>query len=93
MRWQAILDALKAQREALYATDAASARNFFGGNLDHPDAGGVFRYSKRGQSLLYTKDSTVSEKWRELLASNEALHERYVAFVSAQCSMSTTAPH
>jgi hypothetical protein len=55
------------------AQDAATAHSFFNGNLDHPDAQGIFRYVKSGVSKLMSKDVDVTRKWRELLAVNGAL--------------------
>jgi hypothetical protein len=49
---------------------------FFGGNLDHPDAQGRFRYAKSGISKLMSKDVDIARKWRELLAVDGALTQR-----------------
>ncbi|KAG1877245.1 hypothetical protein F4604DRAFT_1924320 [Suillus subluteus] len=71
-----LCDTLQRQRVARDARDAAAARSFFDGNLDHPDAQGIFRYAKSGVSKLMSKDVDVARKWRELLAVNGALAQR-----------------
>lgn len=71
-----LCDTLQRQRVARDARDAATARSFFNGNLDHPDAQGIFRYAKSGVSKLMSKDVDVARKWRELLAVNGALAQR-----------------
>jgi hypothetical protein len=56
--------------------DAVAAHSFFRGNLDHPDAQGVFRYVKSGMSKLMSKDIDIARKWRELLAADSAIAQR-----------------
>ncbi|KAG1721165.1 uncharacterized protein EDB91DRAFT_1230884 [Suillus paluster] len=72
-----LCDTLQRQRVARDTRDAAAACSFFDGNLDHPDAQGVFRYAKSGVSKLMSKDVDVARKWRELLAVNVALAQRW----------------
>lgn len=60
------------------ARDAADARTFFGGNLDHPDASGAFRYLKCGQTHILSKDDAIAKKWRELLNNDPAIASRFV---------------
>lgn len=71
-----LCDTLQRQRVARDTRDAAAARSFFNGNLDHPDTQGTFRYAKSGVSKLMSKDVDVARKWRELLAVNGALAQR-----------------
>lgn len=75
--YQKILDRLQQARVDKDHTDAESARRFFDGNLDHPDAGGRFRYIKTGRWCLYTKDQKVAEKWRELLREDPDVAARW----------------
>ncbi|KAJ7683606.1 hypothetical protein B0H14DRAFT_2162903, partial [Mycena olivaceomarginata] len=77
LRYQQILDVLKEARESRDNSDAAAARKFFGGNLDHPAADGAFAYKKSGQWRIKDKDSAVAEIWRELLASNADIASRW----------------
>ena len=77
LHWQGILNMLKIRREKADDTDACTAKAFFGGDLDHPDAKGVFRYMKCGQSVLIAKDSAIAEKWRHLLATDGAIRQRF----------------
>ncbi|KAG2144163.1 uncharacterized protein EDB93DRAFT_548037 [Suillus bovinus] len=72
-----LCDTLQRQRMARDTRDAAAARSFFDGNLDHPDAQGIFRYAKSGVSKLMSKDVDVARKWRELLTVNVALAQRW----------------
>jgi hypothetical protein len=71
-----ICNTLQCQRVARDTQDAAAACLFFGGNLDHPDAQGRFRYAKSGISKLMSKDVDIARKWRELLAVDGALTQR-----------------
>ncbi|GJE89176.1 hypothetical protein PsYK624_052710 [Phanerochaete sordida] len=75
--WKFVVDVME-QKGSPYAVDAAAAKAFFGNDLDHPDAKNVFRYVKTGQSMLITKNAAIAEKWRNLLKSDPALHQRYL---------------
>jgi hypothetical protein len=55
-----LCDTLQRQCMTRDAQDAAAARSFFDGNLDHPDAQGIFRYAKSGVSKLMSKDVDVA---------------------------------
>lgn len=79
LHWQGILNMLKEQREQADEEAASAAVNFFNGNLDHPDANGVFRYRKGGRSMLCTKTAVIAEKWRGLLKTNTAIRQRHEA--------------
>jgi hypothetical protein len=59
------------------ARDAADARTFFGGNLNHPDANGAFQYLKRSQTHVLSKDDAIAKKWRELLESDPVIALRF----------------
>ncbi|KAG1787536.1 uncharacterized protein HD556DRAFT_1312722 [Suillus plorans] len=72
-----LCDTLQHQQMARDTRDAATARSFFGGNLDHLDAQGMFRYAKSGVSKLMSKDVDIARKWRELLTINGALAQRW----------------
>ncbi|KAJ8588834.1 hypothetical protein M405DRAFT_862618 [Rhizopogon salebrosus TDB-379] len=43
------------------------------GNLDHPDANGAFRYLKRSQTHILSKDDDIAKKWTELLKNDPAI--------------------
>ena len=49
--------------------DAANARLFFGGNLEHPTANGAFCCTRSGKSYVLTKDGSIAVIWRTLLAT------------------------
>lgn len=70
---------LQRQRVECDSHDAAAARSFFGGNLDHSDAQGAFRYVKSGISKLMQKDVDVARKWREFLAADSAVAQHWKA--------------
>ncbi|KAG1811450.1 uncharacterized protein BJ212DRAFT_511448 [Suillus subaureus] len=72
-----LCDALQRQRVARDTRDAAAARSFFGGNLDHLAAQGMFKYAKSGLPKLMNKDVDVARKWRELLTVDCALAQRW----------------
>lgn len=76
--YQQILNRLTSRRMENAARDAADARTFFGGNLDHPDANGAFRYLKCGQTHILSKDDAIAKKWRELLNNDPAIASRFV---------------
>lgn len=78
LSFQAILNVLKDKREETDAADAQAARTFFGGDLDHPNAKGAFRYTKSGQSYLVTKPSVIAKKWKELLKTDAAVRQQYL---------------
>ncbi|KAG2130468.1 uncharacterized protein EDB93DRAFT_1069545, partial [Suillus bovinus] len=67
LTYQQILNRLTLRRKENAAQDAANARNFFGGNLDHPDAYGAFRSLKCGQTHILSKDDAIRKKWKDLL--------------------------
>ena len=68
---------MKDQRDTADKADALAAKTFFGGNLDHPNAKGVFRYVKCGKSYLLTKPSVIAKKWRDLLKTDDAIRQQY----------------
>jgi len=68
-----LCNTLQHQRVERDLHDAAAARSYFSGNLDHPDAQGAFRYTKTGVSKLMSKDVDVARKWRELLAAGSVV--------------------
>ncbi|KAG2113229.1 hypothetical protein DEU56DRAFT_919729 [Suillus clintonianus] len=72
-----ICDTLQRQRVQQDAQDAAAARTFFGGSLDHSDAKGAFAYLKSGVARLMSKDVDVARKWRDLLSADSALAQRW----------------
>ncbi|KAG0694258.1 hypothetical protein DFH29DRAFT_880845 [Suillus ampliporus] len=72
-----ICDTLQRQRVQRDAQDATAARTFFGGSLGHSDAQGAFTYSKSGVARLMSKDVDVARKWRDLLAADDALAQRW----------------
>ncbi|KAG1769743.1 hypothetical protein EV702DRAFT_953770, partial [Suillus placidus] len=72
-----LCDTLQHQRMARDTRDATAARSFIGGNLDHPDAQVTFRYAKSGVSKLMSKDVDIARKWRELLAVDGTLTQRW----------------
>jgi hypothetical protein len=78
LTYQQILNRLTSRRVENAVRDAADARTFFGGNLDHPDASGAFRYLKHGQTHILSKDDAVAKKWRELLDNDPAIATRFV---------------
>ncbi|KAG1873455.1 hypothetical protein C8R48DRAFT_769887 [Suillus tomentosus] len=84
-----LCDTLQRQRMARDTRDAATARSFFGGNLDHLDAQGMFRYAKSGVSKLMSKDVDIARKWRELLTTGSSLSQRWKGSPLAD---STTSP-
>jgi hypothetical protein len=65
--YQKVLQALKKERKAIATHHATNARTFFGGNLDHPDAGGAFRYVRTGQWLVCTEEDAIAQRWLKLL--------------------------
>ncbi|KAH7907201.1 hypothetical protein BJ138DRAFT_987513, partial [Hygrophoropsis aurantiaca] len=67
LSYKQILTQIFAQRTTSISQDASDARAFFGGDLDHPNAQGAFRYNKTGKSYLFTKDEAIAKKWRHLL--------------------------
>lgn len=73
--WQQILDRLQERRKKDAVRDAQAAREFFGGDLKHKDAGGIF--CKPGTDDLYTKDATIAAKWRVLLETNEDVRAQW----------------
>lgn len=73
--YQQILNRLAERRVSAAARDANDARNFFGGNLDHPLAHGAFRYTKSGKTYLSSKDDAIAKKWRELLTTRPDIIE------------------
>ena len=77
LHWQGILNMLKIRREKADDADARAAKAFFSGDLDHPDAKGVFRYMKCGQSVLIAKDSAIAEKWRHLFATDSTIRQHF----------------
>jgi hypothetical protein len=52
---------------ATAAQHAADARAFFGGDLNHPDACGAFRYLRTGQWLVCTEEDAIAQRWLKLL--------------------------
>ncbi|KAG2368462.1 hypothetical protein BDR07DRAFT_1372225 [Suillus spraguei] len=82
--YQQILNRLVVRRAEKAAQDAADAREFFGGNLDCPDADGAFQYSKRGRTHLLSKDDTVAKRWKELLNTRPDITPRLAQMRSAQ---------
>jgi len=64
------------------AQDAADAQNFFGGNLDHPDACGAFWYLKHGQTHILSKDDAIAKKWKDLLNNDPAIATRFAQMAS-----------
>ncbi|KAG1888949.1 uncharacterized protein F5891DRAFT_904697, partial [Suillus fuscotomentosus] len=64
--YQQILNHLAEHRVSAAARDAKDARDFFGGNLNHPLARGAFCYTKGGRAYLSSKDDAIAKKWREL---------------------------
>ncbi|KAG1763968.1 hypothetical protein EV702DRAFT_1051544 [Suillus placidus] len=72
-----ICNTLQRQRVQRDAQDAAAARTFFGGSLGHSDAQGAFTYMKSGVARLMSKDVDVARKWRDLLAADGALAQRW----------------
>ncbi|KAG2036603.1 hypothetical protein BDR03DRAFT_982886 [Suillus americanus] len=65
--YQQILNCLVVHRAEKAAQDAADAQEFFGGNLNCPDADRAFQYSKRGRTHLLSKDDAIAKRWKELL--------------------------
>ncbi|KAG1751026.1 hypothetical protein EDB19DRAFT_1574887, partial [Suillus lakei] len=59
------------------AQDANDARNFFGGNLDHPLAHGTFCYTKSSKTYLSSKDNTIVKKWHEFLTMHPDIVEQW----------------
>jgi hypothetical protein len=78
--YQQMLDRLTERRMTAAMRDAGDARIFFGGNLNHPLADGVFRYRKSGKSCLSSKDDVVARKRPELLASQSDIAEQWAHF-------------
>ncbi|KAG1766272.1 hypothetical protein EDD22DRAFT_845006 [Suillus occidentalis] len=76
--YQQILNWLTSCRMENAARDAADAHTFFGGNLDHPDGSGAFRYLKCGQTHILSKDDAIVKKWRELLNNDPAIASRFM---------------
>jgi hypothetical protein len=56
-------------------TDAAAAREFFGGDLEHENARGAFRYKKSGKWLVVSSDKQIAMRWRKLLENREDIRE------------------
>ncbi|KAJ8593715.1 hypothetical protein M405DRAFT_699270, partial [Rhizopogon salebrosus TDB-379] len=77
LAYQQILNQLSLRRTENAARDAADARTFFGGNLNHPDANGAFQYLKRSQTHVLSKDDAIAKKWRELLESDPVIALRF----------------
>ncbi|KAG1892992.1 uncharacterized protein F5891DRAFT_1196959 [Suillus fuscotomentosus] len=74
--YQQILNRLAEHRVSAAARDAKDARDFFGGNLNHPLARGAFCYTKGGRAYLSSKDDAVAKKWRELLTTRPDIVEQ-----------------
>ncbi|GBE85534.1 hypothetical protein SCP_0800510 [Sparassis crispa] len=70
LRYQQILDKLKARRADQSACDAAAAHSYFDGNLERADANGAFRYHKRGVWYTHSKDTDIAKHWRSLLKNS-----------------------
>jgi hypothetical protein len=76
--YSGILKRLKALRKegmCNYTADAASARKYFCGNLEHNNAHGAFRYKKSGKWLVVSSDKQIAVRWRRLLESREDIRE------------------
>ena len=58
--YQKILGSLAKERSTNVAQDATNVRFFFGGDLSHPDAKGVFSYVKTGKMFLALKDDVIA---------------------------------
>lgn len=75
-RYQQILDTLKEERRILNNRKASEAREYFGGNLGHDDAGGTFVYCKSNTTTVSSKNSSVARKWELYLAENPEVANR-----------------
>ncbi|KAF8417536.1 hypothetical protein L210DRAFT_3767239 [Boletus edulis BED1] len=84
LRYQQILNRIASARITSDAQDAANARLFFGGNLEHPTANGAFRYTRSGKSYVLTKDSAVAKAWRTLLTTQPIVAEQWEALRALQ---------
>ncbi|KAF9232767.1 hypothetical protein BU15DRAFT_67163 [Melanogaster broomeanus] len=82
--YQQILDRIHNGRITSTAEDAANARLFFGGNLNHPSAHGAFRYLRTGKSYLRTKDAAVSKAWHKLLATRPDIAAQWDALCAVR---------
>ena len=87
--YQQILNRLASRRTEDAVQDAANARTFFEGNLNHPDANGAFQYLKRGQTHVLRKDNAIAKKWRELLDNDPDIALRFAQVRTAQCPSSS----
>jgi len=73
LAYQQILNQLSAPNREC-STDA---RTFFRRNLDHPDANGAFRYLKRSQTHILSKDDDIAKKWTELIENDPVIALRF----------------
>jgi hypothetical protein len=78
--FQQILTALKHERTTRDTQCAANAKQFFHGNLGHPDANGAFNYTpKAGKTVIMTKTGDIAKNWRKLLVQDLLIAARWSA--------------
>ena len=89
MGYQAILNALKADRKAAdvseeqqCAGDTADAKRFFGGDLTLAP-GHTFVYTKTGRKHVYQKNKDVATRWLKLLEDREDIRAAWLSMSSA----------
>ncbi|TDL15194.1 hypothetical protein BD410DRAFT_845401 [Rickenella mellea] len=72
LNYTAILNGLKAEREAANKNAKAKALQFFNEDLNSEDAGNLFKYEKSGQTHLGESDRFIARRWSTLLKSSDA---------------------
>ncbi|KAI9572411.1 hypothetical protein HD554DRAFT_2035998 [Boletus coccyginus] len=85
--YQQILNKISSTRVTADTQDAADARLFFSGNLEHPTANGTFHYTRSGKSHLLTKDSSIAKVWQTLLTMQPVIAEQWGVLCTLQHAM------
>lgn len=83
MKYQEILDQLLEERKGEdldLGPMVSSVKEFFGGDLTHPDAGCTSTYKKNGQVLTVSKNKEIVSRFRKLCSVDAGLQARWDEF-------------
>ncbi|EIM91543.1 uncharacterized protein STEHIDRAFT_108073 [Stereum hirsutum FP-91666 SS1] len=86
MRYQEILDHLQLERkkrDADLGVKAARVKDFFGGNLECPDAGNTFTYKKSGRVMTVSKNTEIVSRFEGLCSMDLGVQSRWNEFESS----------
>lgn len=78
--YEQILVALKAERKLKdpeYEEDVKNAKQYFGGDLSHPDADGKFIYKRSNKPVVRSNPKDIARIWRGLLRDDPVVAERW----------------